>query len=138
SGSPGAAPSAASSRTGPACWGRTRRAEARSTVSSAFSHPCAGSHERLDLARHAITGTVADAPPMLPRPYTYRASTSSGSTDEGGGGARSGSATAEARVEGVAQAVAEQVDGEHQCRDRQAGEGRQPPGLAQELAAVVQ
>ncbi len=42
----------------------------------------------------------------------------------------------EAGVEGVAEAVAEHVDGEDGQHDGAAGEDRHPPGAAQEVAAV--
>src|SRR5688572_19146652 len=45
-----------------------------------------------------------------------------------------GRGLADARIEGVAEAVAHQVDGEHGQENREAGEGGQPPGHADEVA----
>src|SRR3954453_3742268 len=41
------------------------------------------------------------------------------------------------RVERVAQAVAEEVEGDHRHHDGEAGEGRDPPGVHQRVAAVA-
>src|SRR5215470_9523865 len=45
-------------------------------------------------------------------------------------------AAAQGRIRGVAQPVAEQVESQHRDEDGEPGEGRDPPGRGQELAAL--